>query len=266
MNAFTADARVVSVLWRRDLILFFRQKSRIAGTLIQPLLFWIAIGSGMSPTFRLGADGGVSYMAYFFPGTVLLLVLFSSIFATMSVIEDRHQGFLQGVLVSPGSRAAVVFGKALGSTTVALIQAALFLLLAPVAGFSLGSMSWGPLVAALALTSLSLAALGFTIAWWLDSTQGYHVVMSLVLFPAWILSGAMFPPEGLPPVMRAIVRWNPMSYSVSAIRRALYGGVLPRGTGVPGAGTLLELGVVAGLAAICLLVATWYCSRTPGAA
>src|SRR4029079_8988917 len=107
----------------------------------------------------------------------------------MSVIEDRHQGFLQGVLVAPGSRASVVLGKSLASTTVALIQAALFVLLAPFAGFPLGGISWGATFARRALTPLALAGLGFTIAWWLDSTQGYHVVMSLVLFPAWILSG-----------------------------------------------------------------------------
>jgi ABC-type polysaccharide/polyol phosphate export permease len=195
-----------------------------------------------------------------------MLVLFSSIFATMSVIEDRHQGFLQGVLVAPGSRASVVLGKALASTTVALIQAALFVLLAPLAGFPLGRVAWAALTAALALTALGLAGLGFTIAWWLDSTQGYHVVMSLVLFPAWILSGAMFPPEGLPPAMRAILRFNPMSYSVAALRRALHGGTLPPGTGLPGVGSSAELAVVTALAFATLASAAWYCSRTPAAA
>jgi len=142
VSRLAADLHVISVLWRRDLVLFTRQKSRIAGTLIQPILFWLAIGSGMAPTFRLGS-GGIGYMGYFFPGTLVMLVLFSSIFATMSVIEDRHQGFLQGVLVAPGSRASVVLGKSLASTTVALIQAALFVLLAPFAGFPLGASRGG---------------------------------------------------------------------------------------------------------------------------
>ena len=265
MSRLAADGRVIAVLWRRDLVLFARQKSRIAGTLIQPILFWLAIGSGMAPTFRLGS-GGIGYLGYFFPGTLVMLVLFSSIFATMSVIEDRHQGFLQGVLVSPGSRASIVLGKALASTTVALVQAALFVLLAPLAGFALGSVAWGSLFVALGLTALALAGLGFTIAWWLDSTQGYHVVMSLVLFPAWILSGAMFPPEGLPAAMRGILRFNPMSYSVSALRRALHGGALPPGTGLPGVGPASEFLVVAGLAVITVATAAWYCSRAPAAA
>jgi len=250
----------ISVLWRRDLMLFFRQKSRVVGALLQPVLFWFVIGSGMAPTFRLG-QGGIGYMEYFFPGVVLMIVLFTSIFATMSVIEDRRQGFLQGVLVAPGSRAAIVLGKSLGSTTVALIQASLFLVLAPLAGFTFGSVRWLPLFLILTLSALALTSLGFALAWALDSTQGYHVVMSLILIPLWVLSGAMFPPSGLPKFLIAILRWNPLSYSVAGVRRALHGGWLPEGTAVSGAGPALEFAALAAAAAFFLTVASWVCSR-----
>lgn len=263
MSALAHDARTVSVLWRRDLLLFFRQKSRIAGALAQPLLFWIAFGSGMAPAFRI-EGGGPGYMTFSFPGIVLMLVLFASISATMSVIEDRHQGFLQGVLAGPGSRLALVAGKAAGSATVGMIQAVLLLLLAPLAGYPYGSVRWLPLLATLALTSLALSALGFAIAWKLDSTSAYHVVMSVVLVPLWMLSGALFPTRGLPAVLAAIVHANPLSYAVAGIRRALHGGTIPEGTALLGAGAGIEIAVVAALAAACLVVAAWAAARRAG--
>lgn len=245
-------------------MLFVRQKSRIAGTLAQPLLLWLAIGAGMAPTFSLGVQE-VGYMEYFFPGVVMLMVLMTSLFSTMSVIEDRHQGFLQGVLVGPGSRASVVLGKSLGSTTVAMIQAGLFLLLAPLAGFPLAEFRFLPLALVLGLTAMALTGAGFVVAWWLDSIQGYHVVMSIVLFPLWILSGAMFPAEGLHPVLRTILLCDPLSYSVAALRRAIHGGALHAGTGLPGHGAVTEIAVVAAAALAALLAATWTCTRIPAA-
>jgi daunorubicin resistance ABC transporter membrane protein len=266
MTALSADARVVSVLVRRDLLLFIRQRSRIVGALAQPLLLWLAIGAGIAPSFRLAGNEGIGYMEYFFPGILVMLLLQNSISGTMSVIEDRHQGFLQGVLVAPGSRASVVVGKCVGTSAVSLVQAALFLILAPLAGFPYGQIAWLSLFVALALTSLALGAMGFAIAWWLDSTTGYHVVMSLVLFPLWILSGAVFPPSGLNPVLGGIVAWNPMTYAVSWTRRAMHGGTLPSGTGVGVDGMWVEVAVVAGSAVVLIALAAWACNRKPPAA
>ena len=217
----------VRVLWQRDLTRFFREKSRVVGALLQPLLMWVVIGGGFSPTFKLASAAGLSYKEFFFPGVILMVVLFTSIFATMSLIDDRHAGFLQAVLIGPGSRASLVLGKCLGSTSVALVQSGLFVLLAPLAGIPFSQIAWPMLLLTLFTTAFALTALGFAVAWWLDSTQGYHVVMSLVLIPSWILSGAMFP---LPQSLAAFFTWNPMSHAASAIRYALYAGHPPSGT------------------------------------
>lgn len=224
------DVATTLVLARRDLVRFFRQPSRLLGALGQPIIFWLVIGAGMSGTFRLpGAD--VSYLTYFFPGVVLMVVLFAAIFTTASVIEDRHRGFLQSVQAGPGSRAALVLGKTFGSTAVALTQAALFLVLAPAAGFPYRSIDWPLLVAALALTGVGLAALGFAVAWGLDHLQGYHAIQMTLLVPLWVVSGAMFPPPAGHPGVAAVMRANPLAHAVSAARRALAGadapGVLP---------------------------------------
>lgn len=224
------DVATAFVLARRDLVRFFRQPSRLVGALGQPVIFWLVIGGGFAGSFRIpGSD--VAYLAYFYPGVVLMVVLFASIFTTASVIEDRHRGFLQSVQAAPGSRAALVFGKALGSASVALTQAALFLVLAPAAGFAFTAIDWPLLFAALALAALALAALGFAVACGLDHVQGYHAIQMTVLVPLWVVSGAMFPAPQGHPALAAALRLNPLAHAVSAARRALAGpsapGVLP---------------------------------------
>ena len=222
-HALRDDLATVTVLARRELLRFLRQPTRLVGALMQPVVFWLLIGGGLASTFQYATAPGVGYMQYFFPGIVVMMVLFASIFGTITVIEDRHAGFLQSVLVSPGSRTAVVIGKSLGVASVGLVQAALFLGLAPTAGFGFGDIHWAPLVAFLVVGALGLSAFGFALAWLTDSSQGYHAVMSILLLPAWVLSGAMFPPGESGGVLATLLRLNPMSYMVSGVRGALQG-------------------------------------------
>ena len=254
------NVATVGVLVSRDLRRFFRQLSRVVGALVQPLIFWLVIGTGMAGSFRMPGAESVGYVQYFYPGIVLLVVLFTSIFTTMSVIEDRHKGFLQAVLVAPASRAALVLGKTLGGVAIALMQAAIFLALAPLAGFDVRAIEWPQLLLLLVLIGVGLSSMGFAIAWWLDSTQGYHVVMSVLLLPLWILSGAMFPMTAGPKWIVLLGRANPLAYAVAGVRRALYGGVTP-GTGTVPTTAALELGVTAAFAVVAVLVAVRVCSR-----
>ena len=254
------ELATIAVLVRRDLTRFVREKSRVLGALLQPLLFWLMIGSGLAGSFQLQGSEQVSYLEYFFPGVLVMIVLFSAIFTTMSVIEDRHSGFLQSVLVAPGSRASLVLGKCLGSSLVALIQGGLFLLLAPLAGFELGHMQFAPLLCGLVLTCLALCTLGFAVAWWLDSSTAYHVVMSVLLLPLWVLSGSMFP--GQPgTIMGYLVSANPLSYAVSAVRRGMYGSALPTGLLPEGRGPWLEVLVLSSFTVAALVLAVRVCQR-----
>lgn len=137
----------VFALWQREIVRFVRQRSRLIGAFAQPLAFWLLLGGGFSASFRPpGAPEGSGYLEYLYPGIIMLALLFTAIFATIAVVEDRKMGFLQGVLVAPVSRMSIVLGQALGSTTLALLQGGLLLLLAPVAGVSL---SWGGVCATL---------------------------------------------------------------------------------------------------------------------
>ncbi|MBI4573029.1 MAG: ABC transporter permease, partial [candidate division NC10 bacterium] len=150
------------------------------------------------------------------------------------VIEDRREGFLQGVLVAPVSRSSIVLGQALGGTLLALVQGILFLLLAPAAGVSLTVASVLSVVVAMVLVSFGLTSLGLVIAWRLDSTQGFHAIMNLILLPMWVLSGAFFPITGVPLWLRWTMHVNPLTYGMAALRRCLYLGNPAAAGAVPG--------------------------------
>ena len=210
-----------ATLWWRELVRFYRQPSRVVGTVGTPLLFWLLIGAGFGNSFR-GLAMPMNYLEYFFPGTVLLVVLFTSIFSNMSVIEDRHEGFLLSVLVAPISRGAVVMGKVLGGTTLAMVQGVIYLALAPLLGIRIGPGQALEVIGILFLISLALAALGFYCAWRVDSSQGFHGVMNLLLMPMWMLSGALFPLSGAHPGVGWVMRANPLTYGLAALLGVLY--------------------------------------------
>lgn len=240
----------VYTLWRRELVRFFRQPSRIAGAAGSPLIFWVLIGSGLSGSFRLpGGPADLDYLEYFFPGTMVLTLLFAAIFSTISVIEDRNQGFLQGVLVAPVPRASIAAGKVLGGATLAWLQAVIFLALAPLAGVRLTLSSALAAAGVLAVLGIALTAVGFAFAWKVDSVQGFHAVMNLLLVPMWLLSGAFFPPSGAPGWLAAVMSANPLTYGVAALRWALYGSAPEVGTGLPGPGVAIAVTVLAAAAA-----------------
>ncbi len=213
----------VAALWWREIIRFVRQRSRLVGAFAQPLLFWVLLGGGFSASFRApGTLGDVGALQYFYPGIIALVLLFTAIFATIAVVEDRKAGFLQGVLVAPIPRGSIVLGQALGGTTLAVLQGVLFLALAPLAGIPLTLASVVAVTVVLVGVSFALTSLGLVIAWRMESTQGFHAIMNLILMPIWLLSGAFFPAAGAPGWLGWVMRLNPLTYGMAALRRALY--------------------------------------------
>lgn len=219
-----ASLLAVHALWKREVLKFVRDKSRVLGALAQPLGFWLLLGFGFEHSFMAPAGTGSeqSYIEFLYPGMVALIILFTAIFSTISIVEERKSGFLQAALVAPASRITLVFGNTLGGTSLALVETLLFLLLLPAIGI-IPSMA-GILLVLLTtiLIGLAFTSLGFVIAWRMDSTRGFHAVMNLFLLPLWLLSGAPFPIEGASPVLRWIMVFNPVTYAVSALRQAIY--------------------------------------------
>ena len=212
-----------SVLCRREVVRFLRQRSRVVGALGTPLIFWLLLGSGVGTSFTAGPQE-TSYLKYYFPGSVVLILLFTSIFATISIIEDRKEGFLQAVLVAPIPRSSFVFGKMLGATSLAVMQGVLFMLLAPLIGFAWNGI---PLtLVMLTLVAFSLTGLGYIIAWKMESTQGFHAIMNLFLIPMWLLSGAVFPAKNASFWLKAVIAINPLTYGLAAVRWTMYGSIV----------------------------------------
>jgi ABC-2 type transport system permease protein len=213
-------------LWWREIVRFYRQKGRVIGVLASPLVFWLVLGSGFGTSFRSGEGAGQQhYLDYSYPGILILIVLFTSIFTMMSVIEDRKEGFLLSVLVAPVPRTAIVLGKVLGGTTLSAVQGLIFLIFAPFAGIHLAPVQVLLVAVVVFLVSFSLTALGFAIAWPMDSSQAFHGIVNLFLIPLWLMSGALFPLAGASGWIRAIMRLNPLTYGVEALRSLLYPGV-----------------------------------------
>jgi ABC-2 type transport system permease protein len=212
-------------LWWREIVRFYRQRSRVVGVIASPVLFWIVIGSGFGTSFKGGSGAGNQhYLDYFFPGALIMIVLFTSIFTMMSVIEDRKEGFLLSVLVAPVHRSVIVLGKVLGGTTLAMIQGLVFLCLAPALGIHFSLAQFGLIVLDVFLVSFALTAMSFIIAWPMDSSQGFHAVINLFLIPLWLLSGALFPLTGASGWIRLLMRINPLTYGTEALRALLFQG------------------------------------------
>ncbi|WP_153555845.1 ABC transporter permease [Roseimaritima sediminicola] len=217
------------MLARREWVRFFRQKNRVVAAIVQPLLFWLLFGTGLRGSFE--AAGGQDFLQFFLPGTVALIVLFTAIFATISVIEDRREGFMQAVLVAPVGRWPVLIGKVVGGGAIAWAQAAIFLALVYAFGTAPLTASVLPLMLLLAVLALAMCGLGMIVAWPMDSTQGFHAIMMLGLMPMWLLSGAFFPvPVGTAEAplgwgqaaLGWVMRANPLTYGLTEMRHLLY--------------------------------------------
>jgi ABC-2 type transport system permease protein len=196
-------------LWQRELVRFWRQKSRVLGVVASPLVFWLLMGYGSND------------LARFYSGALVLTVMFSAIFSTISIIEDRREGFMLSMLVSPAPRTSLVLGKILGAATLAWIQGLIFLAFAPLAGVRIGLLELVPVAAAIFLVSFTLTGLGFVIAWKMNSTAGFHGIMNLLLVPMWMVSGALFPMATAHGWVKGIMWINPLTYSISLLNHTL---------------------------------------------
>ena len=228
MRSFILPA---ATLWQRELVRFWRQKSRVMGVVASPLVFWLFIGYGSND------------LAKFYSGALVLTVMFSAIFSTITIIEDRREGFLLSMLVSPAPRTSMVLGKILGSATLGWIQGMIFLLFAPLAGIHIAPGELVVLAGTIFLVSFTLTGLGFVLAWKMESTSGFHALMNLLLFPMWIVSGALFPMATAHGWIKAVMWINPLTYSISLLNHALR---MPNAT--PGALTSLVVTAAFGVA------------------
>jgi ABC-2 type transport system permease protein len=219
-----ASLRAVYIIWYRDILRYWRDRWRLVASLAQPLLFLVVFGSGLSSSLGgglFGGPGGISYVQFMFPGIIGMSILFTAIFGAMSIVWDREFGFLKEVLVAPIDRWAVAVGKALGSTTQAMVQGLIILVLAPFIGVHLSVLTVLEIIPLAAVLAFGLSSLGVAIASMMRSLQGFQVVMNFLMMPMFFLSGALFPLTNLPGWMTVLTRLNPASYGIDPLRRVV---------------------------------------------
>jgi ABC-2 type transport system permease protein len=220
-----ASLRAIYIIWYRDILRYWRDRWRLVASLAQPLLFLVVFGSGLSSALGsgklFGSAGGFTYIQFMYPGIIGMAILFTAIFGAMSIVWDREFGFLKEVLVAPIDRSAVAIGKALGSTTQAMIQGLILLILAPFVGVKLNLLTVIELIPLAAVLAFGLSSFGVALASSMKSLQGFQVVMNFLMMPMFFLSGALFPLTNLPGWMTVLTRIDPASYGIDPLRRVV---------------------------------------------
>jgi len=245
----------VYILWKRELIRYFRSRARLVGSLGQPLLFLVALGFGLGPIFQRAGQG--NYFQFLGPGVVCMGILFTGVFAGIQVIWDRQFGFLKETLVAPISRFEIMLGKTLGGATVAFIQGFFVLLLTMIIGFRVQNIFLIPLaLIAMFLIALFFTALGITIASILEDMQGFQLIMNFVVQPVFFLSGALFPLTGVISFLSIIAYFNPLAYGVDAVRGSL--------TGITHFGLAMDFTVLVIISSILLAIGSYLFSKVEG--
>jgi len=212
----------IYILWLRQIKRYLRSRSRIVGSLAQPLLFLFALGYGFGAVFKQAGQG--NYLNFLAPGIIGMSIIFTSIFSGMEVIWDRQFGFLKETLVAPMSRFSIMIGRTLGGATVATAQGIIVMLISLAFGFHpISWISTIPAVLVMFLVALLFTSLGTMIASLLDDMQGFQLIMNFLVMPLFFLSGALFPLQGLPEALSIIARIDPLSYGIDALRTLLIG-------------------------------------------
>lgn len=242
----------VYILWKRELIRYFRSRARLVGSLGQPLLFLVALGFGLGPVFQRAGQG--NYFQFLGPGVVCMGILFTGVFAGIQVIWDRQFGFLKETLVAPITRFEIMLGKTLGGATVALIQGIFVLILSMLIGFKVEHLLMIPVaLIAMFLVALFFTALGISIASVLQDMQGFQLIMNFVVQPTFFLSGALFPLAGVVSFLSIISSFDPLAYGVDAVRGSL--------TGVTHFGLVTDFAVLVIISSLILALGSYLFSR-----
>lgn len=210
----------IYALWLRQVKKYFRSRSRIIGSLGQPLLFLLAFGYGFGSIYQRAGAG--NYIEYLGPGIICMSVLFTSVFTGIEIIWDRQFGFLKETMVAPVSRLEIMLGRTIGGATVATIQGIIVFVLTLFAGFRPHNFIQLPLALVFVfLIAVLFTSLGTAIASVLEDMQGFQLIMNFLVMPVFFLSGALFPLQNLPQAISIVTKVDPLTYGIDLVRFSL---------------------------------------------
>jgi len=221
-RSLRSDLRAISIVWRRELIRFRRDRLRAVTSLIQPLLFLVVLGTGLSSLAGASMPPGVDFKTFIFPGVLAMSVLFTAVFSAASIVWDREFGFLREMLVAPVSRSSIVIGKTLGGATIATFQGVIMLALAWIAHVPYNPVLILTLIGELLLLSFTITAFGVMMAARITQFQAFMALTQMLVFPLFFLSGALYPLTGLPAWLSVLTRIDPLTYIVGPMRHAVF--------------------------------------------
>lgn len=212
--------QAIITIWQREIIRYTRDKTRIVSTLLQPLMFLAIFGAGLRQTLAAG-DFGVDFVKFMYPGIIAMSIMGVAFFSTISTVWDREFGFLKEILVAPVSRTAIALGKTLGAATIAALQALILLVIAPFVGISIHLAAIPQLLIFMLLLSFAISGMGLFIASLMKTTESFGLLMQVLIFPMFFLSGAFFPLTAVPLWMSIISKINPLTYGVDSFRQII---------------------------------------------
>ncbi len=218
----------IYTVWYRDVLRFVRDRTRVATSLAQPLLFLFVFGSGLAPVMSGLGGGNLNFIQFMFPGILGMTVLFTAIFSAVSIVWDREFGFLKEVTVAPVSRTAVALGKVAGGSTVAMFQALIVLILAPFVGVTLSLSQIVVLIGLMLLLAAVMTSFGIVVAARQQTMEGFQMIMQFLLMPMFFLSGALFPLRGVPLWMSLLAKVDPVTYGVDPLRQVALSESVPQ--------------------------------------
>ena len=237
-------------LWYREFKVFLREKSRIVSSLFTPLLWIVVFGGGLGSSVSLG---GTSYQVFIFPGILTMTILFSSIFFGLYIVWDKRIDFFKEVLVAPLSRLTIFAGKMLGGCTDALIQASLMLAFGVILGISYSPQMVALTMIFMLVLASAVVSIGLIIGSFMESPEGFNLIVSFLVFPLFFLSGALFPIDNLPSWLRVFTTLNPVTYAVDGMRGTMLG--------ISSFPVIMDLGVLLGFAAVMIVIGSIAFSR-----
>ncbi|WP_395105737.1 ABC transporter permease [Actinomadura sp. SCN-SB] len=223
-RSFRHDLRAVRIVLHRELIRFSQDRIRMVSNLVQPVLWLLVLGTGLSNLMNggAGAAGAVNLRTFIFPGVCAMSVMFTAMFSAGSIVWDREFGFLREMLVAPVSRSAIVVGKCLGGALVATAQGSVILALAGLAGVPYDPLLLLQLLGLMFVGALALTGFGVMLAARVPSMQAFFGIIQMALMPMMFLSGALYPLGGLPAWLSVLTRLNPLTYAVDPLRQAVF--------------------------------------------
>ena len=222
MNKYQHNINAVFTIAFRDITKLLKDKSRIFGSLIFPIIFIGILGTSLQSNF----EGGLEYnfLTFVFLGVLAQTLFQSTAGGIISLVEDRQNDFAQEIFISPISRYSIIFGKIIGETLVSLVQILGVLIFGFIFGIPLSIVGLAKLLPFAILIAIFGGSFGLIVMSKMNNQRSANQIFPFLLFPQFFLAGVFNPIKVLPLPLEIATKIAPMTYAVDLIRAIYYSG------------------------------------------